>query len=332
MLKVTLYSRQDCHLCEQVKADLDALHERYPHQLTVIDVDGTPELRKAYGFEVPVVEIGPYTLKAPIAQHELALTLGAAGDRLRHIARLEQEAEQTGSIKWTKADGFTHWLSNHYLALLNFLVLLYMGLPVLAPVLMNAGIPGPANVIYRLYSGVCHQLAFRSYFLFGEQTAYPRAAAGMEGVLTLQQATGLDEGDSAAALLAARRYVGDEQVGYKVALCERDIFIYGAILVFGLVYGATGRKLPPLPWYLWVGIGMLPIGLDGFSQLLSQPPLNFLPFRESTPLLRSLTGFLFGFTTAWFGYPMLEASMAEARQIMATKLRRIARQPTSARS
>lgn len=331
MLKVILYSRQDCHLCEQVKADLVALQDRFPHQLTEIDVDSTPELRKAFGFEVPVVEIGPYTLKAPIAQPELALTLGAAHDRQRHIARLELDAEQTGSIQWTKADRFTHWLSNHYLALLNFLVLLYMGLPLLAPVLMNAGITAPANVIYRLYSGVCHQLAFRSYFLFGEQAVYPRAAAGMDGVLSLQQATGLDESGDSAALLAARRYVGDEQVGYKVALCERDIFIYGAILVFGLVYGATGRKLPPLPWYLWVGIGMVPIGLDGFSQLLSQPPLNFLPYRESTPFLRSLTGFLFGFTTAWFGYPMLEASMAEARQIMATKLRRIARQPASSR-
>jgi uncharacterized membrane protein len=331
MLKIILYSRQDCHLCEQVKADLIALQDRFPHQLTEIDVDSTPELRKAFGFEVPVVEIGPYTLKAPIAQHELALTLGAARDRQRHIAQLEQEAELTGSTQWTKADRFTHWLSNHYLALLNFLVLLYMGLPVLAPVLMNAGIPAPANVIYRLYSGVCHQLAFRSYFLFGEQTVYPRATAEMDGVLSLQQATGLDESGDSAALLAARRYVGDDRVGYKVALCERDIFIYGAILVFGLVYGATGRKLPPLPWYLWVGIGMVPIGLDGLSQLLSQPPLNFLPFRESTPFLRSLTGFLFGFTTAWFGYPMLEASMAEARQIMATKLRRISRQPASTR-
>ncbi len=331
MLTVLLYSRQDCHLCEQAKADLDALQDRFPHQLTEIDVDSSPELSKAFGFEVPVVEIGPYTLKAPIDQQELALTLGAASDRQRHIARLELDAELTGSMQWTNADRFTHWLSNHYLALLNFLVLLYMGLPLLAPVLMNAGVTAPANVIYRLYSGVCHQLAFRSYFLFGEQAVYPRAAAGMDGVLSLQQATGLDESGDSAALLAARRYVGDEQVGYKVALCERDIFIYGAILVFGLVYGATGRKLPPLPWYLWVGIGMVPIGLDGFSQLLSQPPLNFFPYRESTPFLRSLTGFLFGFTTAWFGYPMLEASMAEARQLMATKLRRIARQPASSR-
>ncbi|HWQ83319.1 MAG TPA: DUF2085 domain-containing protein [Anaerolineales bacterium] len=331
MLQVTLYTRQDCHLCEQVKADLESLKDRFPHQLAEIDVDSSPQLRKAFGLEVPVVEIGPYTLKAPVAQSDLALTLAAAQDRLRHIAQIEQEAELAGSVRWTKSDRFTHWISNHYLALLNFLVLLYVGLPVLAPVLMNAGYTAPANVIYRLYSGVCHQLAFRSYFLFGEQAVYPRAEAGLESVMTLQQATGLDESAEGAALLAARRYVGNEQVGYKIALCERDIFIYGAILLFGLIYAATGRKLPPLPWYLWVGIGMLPIGLDGFSQLLSQPPLNLFPYRESTPFLRSLTGFLFGFTTAWFGYPMVEASMAEARQIMATKLRRIAHQSATPR-
>jgi uncharacterized membrane protein len=331
MLNIILYSRQDCHLCEQTKADLESLQARYPHQLTVIDVDRSAELRKAFGFEVPVVEIGPYTLKAPISQAELALTLGAAHDRLRHMEQLDLDAERLGSTQWTRSDRFTHWISNHYLAFFNFIVILYLGLPVLAPVLMKAGYTTPANAIYRLYSGVCHQLAFRSFFLFGEQPVYPRASAGLEDVLSLQQATGVAESEDGAALLAARRYVGDERVGYKIALCQRDVFIYGAILLFGFVYGLTGRKFKPLPWYLWIGIGMLPIGLDGFSQLLSQPPLNLLPYRESTPLFRSLTGFLFGFTTAWFGYPMVEESMAEARQIMATKLRRIARQGTAAR-
>jgi uncharacterized membrane protein len=330
MIKVTLYSRQDCHLCEQAKADLKALNARLPHQLVEIDVDSSPELRRAFGFEVPVVEIGPYKLKAPISQQDLAMTLAAARDRQRHIEQIDQDAELYGSTTWSKADAFTHWISNHYLALFNLIILLYLGLPVLAPVLMRAGYTTPANVIYRVYSGVCHQLAFRSFFLFGEQAVYPRAEAGLDGVLSLQQATGLDEGDGGTALLAARRYVGDDQVGYKIALCQRDVLIYGAILLFGLVFGATGRKLPPLPWYLWIGLGMLPIGLDGLSQLASQPPFNFFPYRESTPFFRSLTGFLFGFTTAWFGYPMVEISMADARQVMATKLRRIAHRQAEA--
>jgi uncharacterized membrane protein len=89
--------------------------------------------------------------------------------------------------------------------------------------------------------------------------------------------------------------------------------------LFGLVW----RYLPPLPWYLWLLIGILPIAVDGVSQLISQPPFSLIPFRESTPTLRILTGWLFGFFTAWFGYPMVEETMADTRQIMGAKLQRI---------
>jgi hypothetical protein len=54
--------------------------------------------------------------------------------------------------------------------------------------------------------------------------------------------------------------------------------------------------------------------------MISQPPLNLLPYRESTPFLRSLTGFLFGFMTAWFGYPYVEESMADNRKYLEGKL------------
>jgi hypothetical protein len=38
--------------------------------------------------------------------------------------------------------------------------------------------------------------------------------------------------------------------------------------------------------------------------------------------LRVLTGFLFGFTTAWFGYPIVEESMREMRNMYETKRKR----------
>jgi uncharacterized membrane protein len=101
--------------------------------------------------------------------------------------------------------------------------------------------------------------------------------------------------------------------------------IYFGILLFGVIYSLTGRRIPPLPWYLWLLLGVVPVGLDGLSQLLSQPPMDFLPFRESTPFLRTLTGFLFGFSTAWFGYPMVEETMAQSRRMMARKLERVQR-------
>ena len=42
---------------------------------------------------------------------------------------------------------------------------------------------GAANVVYKMYSPLCHQWAFRSFFLFGEQAYYPHAAAGIPGVI-----------------------------------------------------------------------------------------------------------------------------------------------------
>jgi uncharacterized membrane protein/glutaredoxin len=327
MIEATLFSRPDCHLCEQAKEDLEALRGQIPFRLTVIDVDSTHELREAYGFEVPVVEIGPYRLKAPFTRQELEMTLRAAADRVAHIETIEAVGIEQGKISllWTKADSFTYWFSRHYLALFNLFVLLYVGLPVLAPVLMKSGADSPARVIYRAYGMVCHQLAYRSFFLFGEQPAYPRAAAGVASLTPFYQATGLSEAGTGEALLAARQFLGNAALGYKMALCERDIAIYGAILLFGLLYAVTGRRLPPLPWFLWILIGIVPIGLDGFSQLISQPPISLIPLRESTPYLRTLTGALFGFATAWFGYPLVEQTMEESRQIMADKLVRIRR-------
>jgi uncharacterized membrane protein len=328
MIEVTLYSRSDCSLCEEAKADLVALQAQTPHKLNVIDIDGNPELTARYALEVPVVEVGPYRLKAPFTRQQLGMTLGAAEDREKHIAELE-ESIQTGLVPqantWTKADSFSLWISRHYLAVFNIIVLVFLGLPFLAPVLLKVGVDGPARVIYSAYRLTCHQLAFRSWFLFGEQPVYPRLAAGVAGLVSFQQATGLSEGDTLADHLAAQNFTGNPTVGYKIAICERDVAIYGGILLFGLLFAITGRKIPPLPWYLWILIGILPIAVDGVSQLISQPPLGFIAYRESTPFLRTLTGFLFGFSTAWLGLPMVEETMRETRQIMGDKLKRVKR-------
>jgi uncharacterized membrane protein len=83
---------------------------------------------------------------------------------------------------------------------------------------------------------------------------------------------------------------------------------------------------------LWILIGVVPIGLDGFSQLFSQIEwswlTSFLPYRESTPFLRMLTGALFGFATAWFSYPYMEESMVESRQFFIKKFASISQNKT----
>jgi hypothetical protein len=41
--------------------------------------------------------------------------------------------------------------------------------------------------------------------------------------------------------------------------------------------------------------------------------------RESTPFLRILTGGMFGFFTAWFGYPIVEDSVSLGREELEKK-------------
>jgi uncharacterized membrane protein/glutaredoxin len=321
MIEVTLYSRADCHLCEQVQETLEELNREIPHKLSIIDVDSRSDLQKQYGFNVPVVKVGPYTLRAPIERSDLVITLKATQNREQHILDINA-AITSGTmslpVKWTKSDGFVRWLSRHYLAVFNVFIAAYVLLPFLAPILMKVGATTPAGWIYRAYSVVCHELAFRSWFLFGEQASYPRASAGVEGLIPYGEATGLGEND----LWAARDYRGNEVIGFKVGLCERDIAIYGGILLFGIGFAVSGRKIKPVHWILWIILGLVPIGLDGLSQLVSQPPMNLIPYRESTPLYRSITGFLFGFITAWFGYPYVEETMRENRKILADKYQR----------
>jgi uncharacterized membrane protein len=217
-------------------------------------------------------------------------------------------------------------ISRHWLLYLTLLVFIYVGLPFLAPVFMQTGATGPARAIYAMYSGLCHQLGYRSWYLFGERAAYPRDI--------FEVYSGIDP-DLPESLLVARNFVGNERMGWKVAYCERDVAIYAAIGVFGLVYALPGvrNRVKPLNWLAYGLIGIAPIALDGFSQLFSQYPYNalsfggfapfaWLPYRESSPLLRTLTGALFGLANAWLAFPYLEQSFTEVRRDLEAKFQR----------
>ncbi|QLC33272.1 glutaredoxin family protein [Halarchaeum sp. CBA1220] len=52
---VTVYTREDCHLCEDVLATVERVGDDYDLDVAVVDVDDDPELREAYGERVPYV-------------------------------------------------------------------------------------------------------------------------------------------------------------------------------------------------------------------------------------------------------------------------------------
>ena len=313
MMRVTLYTKKDCELCDEARADLAELQPSVPHRLVEIDVESDPVLSARHGDSLPVVETGPYTLRAPFSLTDLKVVLLSAQQHAAGNPPPEGRA-RTRAVGMTRAVG---GFSRHWLAILNTIVFLYVGLPFLAPILMKAGADGPARLIYTVYSPVCHQLAFRSWFLFGEQAAYPRTLAGTS-LTSYGEATGLDEND----LAAARALVGDSRLGFKVALCERDVAIYGGILLGGLIFARVRGRVRPLPLWAWLVFGVLPMAIDGGTQLISGIPIAPAGWavRESTPLLRTATGLLFGLLNVWLAYPYLEESMAETRTAVSVRL------------
>jgi uncharacterized membrane protein len=269
-----------------------------------------------------VLEVGPYRLTEHFSKQDIQVALGAAQDRQAHLQqagdeKYKQRKERGRTV--SKADRFSFWFTSHYMLLFNALIFIYIGTPFMAPVLMKADVQVPARVIYSFYSVMCHQLAFRSWFLFGEQAAYPRAMAAVPGLITFSQATGISDND----INLARAFTGNSQLGYKVAICERDVAIYGSILLFGLIFSRASGKIKSLPWYVWLIIGIVPMGIDGVSQLPSLLTIAlpaWIPLRESTPFLRTLTGFLFGFSTAWYGYPFIYEAMEDTKRLMKYKM------------
>jgi uncharacterized membrane protein/glutaredoxin len=321
-MRITLYTKSNCELCEQAKSSLRSLQPEFPHNLIEVNIETEPRLMERFGEAVPVVEVGPYTLKAPFDERDLRVTLASAAN-----ADSDEQRPAVNHSQAVRLNKSVLFMSRHWLAGLNLLVLLYVGLPFMAPTLMKVGAEQPARWIYRAYSPLCHQLAFRSWFLFGDQPAYPRALAGTD-LEPFGQASGISETD----LYAARAFVGNEEMGYKVALCERDVAIYGGIFLAGLLFALVRGRLKPLPIALWVIFGIGPIALDGFSQLLSGLPLapfNWLPIRESTPFLRTLTGALFGVMNVWMAYPYVEETMADTRALVSAKLKAAEARPST---
>jgi uncharacterized membrane protein len=150
-----------------------------------------------------------------------------------------------------------------------------------------------------------------------------------ETVLGIMQPIGNPEEFGTGFQIATREFVGNQQMGYKTALCERDVAIYGAIFIAGLLYSRVRYRLRPVPIWLYVLLGIAPIGIDGLSQLLGNAPFNLWPPRETLPVFRVLTGALFGLMNVWLAFPHLERSMYETRQQILGKFARAGINPST---
>jgi uncharacterized membrane protein len=177
-------------------------------------------------------------------------------------------------------------LARHWLLAVNAVLAIFVAGALAAPLLAQLGYQSAAESLYTAYHLTCHQWAFRSFFLFGPQAVYSQTELAGLGI------------DSFAYAFVGGQ-VGAQSLGWKMAFCERDLAIYLGLLGVGLLY-ARRRGMQP-PGFLLYGVLILPMALDGFTQLFG--------WRESTWELRTLTGLLFGMASAWLVLPRLESAM-----------------------
>ena len=90
--------------------------------------------------------------------------------------------------------------------------------------------------------------------------------------------------------------------GHQLGLCARNLSIYVSMFLGSLVFVLSKKRIPGLPWWLWILV-LLPMVWDGTTQLFG--------WRESTWILRLVTGTLFGLGNIWFVLPMIQKTLDE---------------------
>ena len=95
---------------------------------------------------------------------------------------------------------------------------------------------------------------------------------------------------------------GAVEIFYKFPVCTRDLSFYFFLLIGVAAYtlfGSTDSK--KVPDVIWLILAAVPMAIDGTTQLLG--------LRESTNLLRFLTGSLLGFVCAYYLIPLVNISI-----------------------
>ena len=72
MIRLTLYSRPGCHLCDEMKEVVHRVSASVQLALDEIDISGNAELERSYGVEIPVLMVdGKKVAKYRIGEAEL---------------------------------------------------------------------------------------------------------------------------------------------------------------------------------------------------------------------------------------------------------------------
>jgi len=302
MTKAILYYRNLDFEIEKLIEGVSQICQRYSLEFVPINIDQIASELHDFRKTTPNLVIGPYNLVFPFTLKDVEIAISSA-------SKLPERKKKTNLKKSKTKNSFGVFLARFYPTIIGLIISIFVSGAFVPPLLMQAGHESAGNVFYGFYRIFCHQLAFRSFFINGEQLFYPRTLSNIKNVITYEQ----EFNDPFDDINIARKITGNQYSGYKIALCERDLAIYVSIALVSFLFQFFRKKIKPIKWYLWVIIGLIPIAVDGFSQIpgLSTGWPAWLPVRESTPFLRLFTGALFGGTTALYMFPLMEESMSE---------------------
>ena len=229
-------------------------------------------------------------------------------------------------------------LARHWLIIFNLLIAVWVGLPWLAPVFLHWGWGGAANAVYSFYASQCHQLPERSFFLFGPKPMYS---------LVEIQAAWRNTTDPSVL----RQWIGNFDMGWKVAWSDRMVSMYTSLLLAGIVYTFVRKRIRPLS--LWgFALLLLPMLIDGGTHMISDIAGIGHGFRDTNLWLTSLTGntfpssfytgdalgsfnswmrlitgVLFGIAVIWLAYPVVDGFFADYVLLIENKFRRAGLKP-----
>lgn len=172
------------------------------------------------------------------------------------------------------------YLANKYwLLLFSAGYLSFIGLPFLAPVFMQMEFTKLGEIIYSIYQFFCHQLPQRSFFLFGDKFMY-----SLTEVQNAWQATNNP--------MILRQFIGNQQMGWKVAWSDRMVSMYTSILISAWIWYPLRKKIKNFPFWGFAFL-LLPMAIDGTTHMISDFSGIGQGFRDSNLWLAQLTNFEF---------------------------------------
>jgi uncharacterized membrane protein len=232
-----------------------------------------------------------------------------------------------------RTNRWVYHFSRNWLLIFSLVYGVYVSLPFLGPVFMRLGWETVGKAIYFIYTFLCHQLPQRSLFFFGPKLMYslPEVQAAWQQTIDP---------------LILRQFIGNAEMGWKMAWSDRMVSMYTSILIFAWLWYPLRKRIKPLPWWGFV-IFLIPMGVDGITHMVSDLFGIGQGFRDSNAWLTALTnqafpasfyggdalgsfnswmrwitGILFGLGVVWFGFPYLDDFFTNTAAIVKTKFQR----------